>query len=221
MSQPTYPPQPPVEDPQAPRTQQLPAGPPSHQPHPASPYPGMTGPQEYRVPQGYDPAFPAQPTGPMDWVPGFSGAQPASSPGNPGPGQDTGRAPTVGASRRSPDRAALTATGLGVLGALLLQLGLGTTAVPLWSAVTTWSLFATAASLLVLAPLVPGRVGLSRRLATRLGLAGLAGLAAFWLLVALPMAASDRGFWLTAGVALAAVALWLSPTRTRPPALIR
>jgi hypothetical protein len=43
---------------------------------------------------------------------------------------------------------------------------------------------------------------------------GLAGLTAAWVLVALPLAASDRGFWLTAAVAAAGAALWLAPGRT-------
>jgi hypothetical protein len=56
--------------------------------------------------------------------------------------------------------------------------------------------------------------------AWRIGLAGAAGLAAFWVLVALPLVTSDRGFLLTAGTALAAAALWLAPGRAeaRPAA---
>lgn len=107
--------------------------------------------------------------------------------------------------------------GLGVVGVVLLELGLARDFgnESLWSVVPTWSVFATVAALVALAPLVLGWVPGGPAAATgwRIGAAGVAGLAAFWVLVALPLVASDRGFLLTAVLALAASALWLAPGR--------
>ncbi len=230
MSQPPYPP-PQAQDP---RTQQQPSqpvfpglppqGPPPQpagsQGPPQGPPPvpqGMTGPQEYRAPQGYDPAYPAAPTGPMDWVPGFPGDQPPPHPSAPvGEPHDTGHAPRVGASSRTPaDRATLTATVLGVLGLVVLELGLalGFGVRSVWSTLPTWSAFATVAALVALVPFAPSRGGLSRRQAWQVGAAGGAALLVFWVLIVLPGVASDQGFVLTAGVALSAGALWLVQAR--------
>jgi hypothetical protein len=66
----------------------------------------------------------------------------------------------------------------------------------------------------VLTPVVAGLTGrFPARAAWRAGAAGAAALAAFWVLVALPLAASDRGFWLTAALAAAAASLWFAPGR--------
>jgi hypothetical protein len=51
--------------------------------------------------------------------------------------------------------------------------------------------------------------------ADRLALGGLAGLAVFWVLIALPRVDSDRGFLLTAALGALAVAVWLAPSRRR------
>jgi hypothetical protein len=105
-----------------------------------------------------------------------------------------------------------------VLALVLLQVGL----VPdhdtrsLWDVVPTWSAFATVATLLVLLPALAGLTGrLPTRTAWQVGAGGLAALAVTWVLVALPLAASDRGFWLTAAVVAAGAALWLAPGRDR------
>jgi hypothetical protein len=111
----------------------------------------------------------------------------------------------------------LAGLGLGVLGLVLLELGLALAFgnESLWSVLPTWSAFATVAIVVALLPLVlhwvpsapaPGRTW-------RIGLAGAVGVGAFWVLVALPLVASDRGFLLTAGPALAAAAVWLAPGR--------
>jgi hypothetical protein len=46
------------------------------------------------------------------------------------------------------------------------------------------------------------------------GAVGLVALATAWVLVGLPLAASDRGFWLTAAVAAAGGSLWFAPGRS-------
>jgi hypothetical protein len=188
---------------------------------------------------GGDPAWPAQSTGPVDFVPGFgspmSPPQPAGStattatgqlpaagpPGGPAGGQRAGRLGArlkgglpAGAARH---RTVFTGLALGVIGLVLLELGLAREFgnASLWSVVPTWSAFATVAAVVALVPLVarwvPAAPATGR--AWRIGLAGAIGLAAFWVLVALPLVTSDRGFLLTAGTALAAAALWLAPGR--------
>jgi hypothetical protein len=117
----------------------------------------------------------------------------------------------------SVDRRTLLGLVLGLVGLVLLELGLlrefGSDS--LWSVVPTWSAFATVAALVGLLPLLLRWVpaGLGAGPGWRVGLAGVIGLGVFWVLVALPLVASDRGFLLTAGPALAAAALWLAPGR--------
>ena len=153
------------------------------------------------------------------------GARPAGStaltppPGSPDAAPTTrGRSPLT--ALRSSGRSngtALVSVGLALLGVALLQLGLardhGNRS--LWDVVPTWSAFATVAAVLVLAPPVTALTGrLPVPTAWRVGAAGLTALAVAWVLVALPLAASDRGFWLTAAVAASGAALWLAPGRT-------
>jgi hypothetical protein len=109
------------------------------------------------------------------------------------------------------------ALALGVLAVVLLEIGLGLDfgSASLWEVLTTWSTLATVAVLVALVPAVAGLAGrLPARTAWHAGAAGVAALALFWVLVALPVAASDRGFWLTAALAAAGAALWLAPGRT-------
>ncbi|WP_091247471.1 hypothetical protein [Klenkia soli] len=201
MSQPPYPPQPsPEQHPRTehPRTEQQPrvesAYDPAYPPHATEP--------------AYDPAYPPQPTGPMD------GAFPAPPPL---PGPEVSTSARVGArprARSTADRATLTSTVLGVLGLLLLVLGLslGDFGVSLWSATTSWAVFATVAALVALVPYVPGRGGLSRQQAWQVGAVGAGGVVVFWLLVLVltGAAASDRGFVLTLATALVAGGTWLN-----------
>ena len=115
------------------------------------------------------------------------------------------------------DRTLLIGLGLGVLALVLLELGLALDFgnQSLWEVVPTWSAFATVAAVVVLVPFVTrlaGR-GLPPRTGWQIGAGGLAALAVAWVLVALPLVASDRGFWLTAALGAAAAALWLAPGR--------
>jgi hypothetical protein len=189
------------------------------------------------------PAGTPQPTGPLDIVPGFSTPAPPPVPpqgstavtapaadGDDAPGAGT-RARAAGkalgaklgglragqSTGRRLDRAVLTGLGLGILGLVVLEFAL--TLDPgdrsLWSAVPSWSAFATVAAAVALVPLVlalvPGRFPAPS--AWRVGAAAVAGVAVFWVLIALPLVASDRGFLLTAALALAAGAVWLAPGR--------
>ena len=187
------------------------------------------------------PAYPAdgsvntQVTGPVDFVPGFGADGPPATTGStathvgppPAPGPSTSPGGPPSTPRRSPLAAvqragragtALLAAGLGVLALVLLELGLALDfdTRSLWDVVPTWSAFATVATLLVLVPSLTRLAGreLPGQLAWRAGAAGLAALAVFWVLVVLPVAASDRGFWLTAALGAAGAAVWLAPGRT-------
>jgi hypothetical protein len=181
--------------------------------------------------------LPGRGTGPLDLVPGFPdrppvtpagssaatapppSAGPGTTPGAPSgpPASTPHRSPRAAAQRGSRGRAVLLSLGLAVLAVLLLELGLALEpdGLSLWEVVPTWSAFATVAALVLLvAPLGALTGRLPARTAWRTGAVGAAALGAFWVLIALPLAASDRGFWLTAAVAAAAAALWSAPGRT-------
>jgi hypothetical protein len=192
----------------------------------------------------------AQPTGPVDFVPGFgtdrspagpppvppagpngsstatlppprpaAARGPVTSPGGPTEaGSRPRRTPPASARRGRRGGPALVSLVLGVIALVLLQLGLALDFgnQSLWEVVPTWSALATVAALAVLVPAVAALTGrLPVRTAWQAGAAGVAALAVVWVLVALPLAASDRGFWLTAALAAAAGALWTAPGRSR------
>ena len=214
----------------------------------------------------------AQPTGPVDFVPGLPGAgtpppqaaagppappppivpapvnlPPGAAPAQSAPATAAGRAapptspvtappaenpgwphsldadPPVTAKRRrvgttTADRLALAALGLAAISLGLLQVGLllrfGTES--FWSTVTLWSAFATFASVLALiafAAFYPAGNRLRSGAMWRIAAAGLVGLSVFWVLVVLPIVASDRGFVLTAALGCLGAALWIGPRR--------
>ncbi|MGY1855707.1 hypothetical protein [Modestobacter sp. SYSU DS0290] len=134
-------------------------------------------------------------------------------------GAAAGRAALGAVQRAGGDRTVVASLALGVLGLLLLELGLaldfGLESV--WEVTPTWSAFATLAALVALVPALRRLAGdrLSAPAAWRIGAGGAAGVAAFWVLVALPLVASDRGFLLTAALAAVAGAVWLAPGRPR------
>ena len=147
------------------------------------------------------------PTGPVDFVPGLPGA------GTPPP-------PAPKRPRRFPaahDRSALAAVGLAALSVVLLQLGLINGDADLWRDVTLWSDFATAATVLgLLALAVRAAAGRpSARVTTRVVAGAVLALAVFWLLVVLPIVASDPGFLVTAALLALGGALWLGPAKDR------
>ena len=203
------------------------------QPPPLPPHPGA-------VPQPPVPMDEPQATGPVDFVPGLPGTPPVPPPAAtppPPPVQpattrtegvvwpDTLEANEVSGppartrrSRAPQDRAAVLALGLAVLALVLLELGLalhfGTRSY--WSAVPLWSAFATlcaALGVVALAAAQPSGSRLRSSAVWRVGVAGLVGLAVFWLLVVLSVVATDRGFLLTAALGALGAALWVGPGR--------
>jgi hypothetical protein len=147
------------------------------------------------------------PTGPVDFVPGLPAA---GTPPPPAPARQR-RVPAVH------DRSALAAVGLAALSVVLLQLGLTNGEADLWRDVTLWSAFATAATVLgLLALAVRAAAGRpSARVTTRVVAGAVLALAVFWLLVVLPIVASDTGFLVTAALLSLGAALWLGPAKDR------
>jgi hypothetical protein len=120
--------------------------------------------------------------------------------------------------RRPHDRTAFVGLGLVVLSLVLLELGLtvGFDEDSYWSVVPLWSAFATVCVLLCLLVFAAFYRGGNRARsgpAWKVAAGGLVGLAVFWLLVVLPVVASDRGFVLTAALAALGGALWIGPRR--------
>jgi hypothetical protein len=117
------------------------------------------------------------------------------------------------------DRQALAGLSLAVVAVALLEVGLlgAFGADPFWSTVTLWSAFATLCAVLALAAFVafyPAGNRLRSSAVWRLAAAGLVGLSVFWVLVVLPVVASDRGFVLTAALGCLGAALWIGPRRS-------
>lgn len=199
---------------------------------PLPPHPGAVAPV---------PMDPVQPTGPVDFVPGLPGTPPvppaAAPPLLPGhdeaataategvvwpdtleAGDDSGRTRKVRRLAAPRDRAALLGVGLAVLALVLLELGLALDfgRESYWSAVPLWSAFATLCAVLgvvALAARVPSGSRLRSGAVWRIAVAGLVGLAVFWVLVVLPVVASDRGFLLTAALGALGAAVWIGPGR--------
>ena len=188
----------------------------------------------------------AQPTGPVDFVPGLPGLgtppvpQPAASVPPPPPvpqtatqtvapvwpdtleSDDEPARPDKGRRVRAPrgprNRAAVLGLGLAVLSLVLLELGLSLDfrVESYWSAVPLWSAFATLCcvlAVLAFAASYPTGSKLRSSAVWRIAAAGLVGLAVFWVLVVLPVVASDRGFLLTAALGALGGALWIGPGR--------
>jgi len=121
-------------------------------------------------------------------------------------------------SRAPRDRAAALGLGLAVLSLALLEVGLSLTfgTESYWSAVTLWSAFATICGVLgvlAFAASYPSGSRIRSGAVWRIAAAGLVGLAVFWILVVLPVVASDRGFLLTAALGALGAALWVGPGR--------
>ena len=159
----------------------------------------------------------AQATGPVDYVPGPPAAGPATpGPAAPLPAEVPGGTREFvvdlsdeGHERRSGAGVRAAALLLGVVAAVFLEVGLllhgGTTS--LWTRTPLWSAFASVAVVAGLAG-VAARLAGHRPWARPVTLAGVSGLAVFWLLVVLRVADTDRGFVLTAALACLTSAIW-------------
>lgn len=113
------------------------------------------------------------------------------------------------------DRGILLGIGLAVLSLVLLQFGLTMNSPEsYWASIPLWSAFASVCALLGAGAFVASAAARDRLPSDalwRIAAAGLVGFAAFWLLVVLPVVATDRGFLLTAALAALAGSLWVGP----------
>lgn len=152
------------------------------------------------------------------------GATPEGAAGTPAAWPETlqpddrPRARKLPRAVRPADRQALAGLALAVVALALLQVGLlgGFGAGSFWSTVTLWSAFASLCGVLALAAFAafyPAGNRLRSAAIWRIAAAGLVGLSVFWVLVVLPVVASDRGFVLTAALACLGAALWIGPRR--------
>ena len=179
----------------------LPGG---HQP----PHAGATAAGRSTPPPSSPPPPPAQGTGPAAAWPDSLVTGPVPMPGD-------AEEPPV---RRAPDRSTLAVLGLVLASLVLLEAGLALRfgGESFWSDIPLWSAFATACTVLGLAAaaaLLPGGRRIGAGTAWRVAAGGLVGLAVFWVLVVLPVVATDRGFLLTAALACLGGALWAGPAR--------
>jgi len=158
-------------------------------------------------------------------------SRPQPGPGTPGTDrpeqhQDAppGRQARPGAAapaRHTPARTAvhgrvLASRMLALLGGVAAAIGLF---VPsggpsFWATAQFWTGFAAVCALVQLAPLARPVFGWPARRAWSIGVAGVAGLLLFWVLIVLPVVSANSSFVVTAAVGAAAAGAWLG---RRPP----
>jgi hypothetical protein len=206
-------------------------------PHPAatspSPVPTMqpTGPVDFvpGLPGSHQPPHAGATAAGATAAPSPSYSPPPPPAQDPGPAAAwpdslvTGPVPPLEAAeepvrRTAPDRSSLIVLGLVLASLVLLETGLALRfgGESFWSDIPLWSAFATACTVLGLAAaaaLLPGGRRIGAGTAWRVAAGGLVGLAVFWVLVVLPVVATDRGFLLTAALACLGGALWAGPAR--------
>jgi hypothetical protein len=82
-----------------------------------------------------------------------------------------------------------------------------------YSATPAWAVFATIAAIVQFAPSLAKQTGWSPERSWTIGAAGVGGLFAWWVLIALPGVSSNQGFAATLAVAAAVAGSWLAPGR--------
>ena len=86
-----------------------------------------------------------------------------------------------------------------------------------WGRIGVWAAFAITAAVATLAPALRDQLNLKSTLAWQVGVAGAAGLAAFWVLFVLPSITQNVSFLATVGVAAGGLAAWVAPGRPGNP----
>ena len=205
-------------------------------PHPAATSPSPVPTMQATGPVGFVPGPPGSHQHPHAGATAAGAPpSPSSPPLPPPPAQDAGSAaawpdslvtgpvPMPGDAdetpgRKAPDRSSLLVLGLVLASLVLLEVALALRfgGESFWSDIPLWSAFATACTVLGLAAsasLLPGGRRIGAGTAWRVAAGGLVGLAVFWVLVVLPVVATDRGFLLTAALGCLGGALWTGPAR--------
>ena len=173
--------------------------------HPQQPSPSPT---PTTMPAVHPTAPPPPPYAPGGYGPG--GPTTAGGPGAAAPLPPAATAPAE-ATANLPTLAQVVAAILTVVALALSSGGQGSW----YSTTTTWSVFATVAAVVQLVPAFAKQSSWSPARRWAIGAAGAGGLAAWWVLIALPGVSSDQGFVATMAVAAAGVGTWLSPARPR------
>jgi hypothetical protein len=138
------------------------------------------------------PPPPPSPVGEPQWQP------PASLPAAP-------------AATKTPTSTILqAAAAVGIIVALVLSTD-GQES--FYSSTTAWAVFATIAAIVQFAPSLAKQTGWSAERSWTIGAAGVGGLFAWWVLIALPGVSSNQGFAATLAVAAAIGGSWLAPGR--------
>ena len=201
-------------------------------PHPGAVAPAPVEPPHPTGPVDFVPGLPALGTPPVPPPASAPPAPPVDHAATEPPAGGSGRvwpatleseaAPGRAAKQRrisAPrNRAAVLGLGLAVLSLVLLELGLTLDFDDrsYWSALPLWSAFATLCGVLgvlAFAASLPSNSRIRSSAAWRIAAGGVVGIAVFWLLVVLPVVASDRGFLLTAALGALGFALWVGPGR--------
>jgi hypothetical protein len=168
--------------------------------------------------QGWDQPAPQPAWSPSD--PGYqvqeepvwpAGAQPDSG-GWPAEPQ-----PDAGAHRHYQAHARHTAVRvlaqLACLGLIITGLSVNENGGRGWTDVTAWAIFAAAAAVVQMAPLVGRGFGLDAATSWTAGAVATAALVAYWVIIVLPSVSTNVGFALTMGTTAAVIGSWLSPGR--------
>ncbi|CAN5590812.1 hypothetical protein BH10ACT1_BH10ACT1_15190 [soil metagenome] len=180
-------------------------------PGPAGPPPGAAGP-----PPGWPGQLPGQQSSGQQPIgqpvagppPGYG--PPPGAPGAYGPAA-TAPAATSGSSGVSVS--AGVAWSLVSIAAIALAVSLNEDGDNGWGRIGVWAGFAIVAAVATLAPAVRDQLNLKSTLAWQIGVAGAAGLAAFWILFVLPSISQNVSFLATVGCAAGGLAAWLAPGR--------
>lgn len=181
------------------------------QPAPGGPPPGYAGPPPGQ-PAGPPPGQPQHPQHPQHLQAGQPIAPP---PGwNPAMGQPGQPGPTAAAGGTKLGAPALLS--IVSIAAMALAVTIEEDSDNGWGRIGVWAGFAIFAAVLTLAPAIREQVNLTVEKAWQVGVAGAAGLAAFWVLFVLPSISMNVSFAATVGVVAGLLAAWMAPGRPAP-----
>ena len=145
---------------------------------------------------------------------------PGPEPHQEAPAGHKARAGTAVPARHSPPpdpahRRGVAAGALALLGGVIALIGLFVPydGASFWASAQFWSGFAAFCAVVQLAPLARPVFGWSAGRAWSVEAAGVAGLLLFWVLIVLPVVATNSSFVVTAAVGAAAGGAWLAPGR--------
>jgi hypothetical protein len=148
-------------------------------------------------------------------APADSGGWPADAPADSGGWPEP--QPDAGAHRHYQAHARYTAVRvlaqLACLALIITGLSVKENGGRGWTDLTAWAIFAAAAAVVQMAPLVGRGFGLDAATSWTAGAVATAALVAYWVIIVLPSVSTNVGFALTMGTTAAVIGSWLSPGR--------